>query len=134
VLFVSGLNDTDEELAAIRAAVERIGPDSIDVNTVARPPAEDVQPVPPERLAKIASFFGPKARPVVTSKKAHQAVPGEAAAKILDLLRRRPCSFAEICSSLGLETSQAAAALAALSRKGFVASVDGRSDGFYRAK
>jgi len=134
VLLVSGLNDTDTELAAIKAAIEQIGPDAIDVNTVARPPAEKVKPVPADRLAEIAAFFGPCARPVVTSKKAHQTVPGEAAEKILDLLRRRPCSFAEICSSLGLKTSEAAAALAALSRKGFVASVDGQDNGFYRAK
>ncbi len=134
VLIVNGLNDTDDELDAIRAAIEKIGPDSIDVNTVARPPAEEVRPVPAERLAEIVEFFGPRAVAVVTSGKAHQAVPGEAAEKILALLRRRPCSFAEICSSLGLETSEAAATLAALSRKGLVANVDGHRDGSYRVK
>jgi len=132
VLLVEGVNDSDSDLSAIKDAVRRIKPDSIDLNTVARPPAEDVRPLRPEKLKKISDYLG--AHEVAVSGKKHTGVPGEAAKKIVDLLRRRPCSFAEVCSSLGLATDEAAAALAALSRKGYVRNLDGRKDGFYRAK
>ena len=135
ILLVKDVNDSPAQLEALRTAASRIAPDSIDLNTVARPPAEEsVEALPPGRMKEIADFFGPAARAVAPSKKSHTGVPGLAAEKILALLRRRPCSFAEICSSLGLETDNAAAALAALSRKGFLKSVDSRKDGFYRAR
>ncbi len=135
ILLVDSINDTQAELEAIRAAALRIAPDSIDLNTVARPPAEEfVAPLTPERLAEAVSFLGQGAAAVAPSTGAHHGVPGEAAEKILDLLRRRPCSFAEICSSLGIETAQAAMALSALSRKGFVEKLDDQQDGFYGAR
>jgi len=135
VLLVEGVNDTHAELEAIKLAVDKISPDSIDVNTVARPPAESsVRGLSAEELGKIAKKLGTCAKAVAPSKKAHHGVPGDAAGKILALLRRRPCSFAELCSSLGLASSDAAAALAALSRKGLVANIDNCENGFYRAK
>jgi wyosine [tRNA(Phe)-imidazoG37] synthetase (radical SAM superfamily) len=135
VLLVEGINDSQSELEKMRDAARRILPDAIDLNTVARPPADSsASALTSERMAEVAEFFGEKARAVLPSKKMHHGVPGEAAKKILSLLRRRPCSFAEICSSLGLGTDEAAAALAAMSRKGLVTSVDGREDGFYRAR
>jgi len=135
ILLVKGINDTQAELDALKAAVEKINPHSVDVNTVARPPADkSAMAVPEQEVKKIAAFLSPCASAVAPSKGVHHSIPGEAAEKIVALLKRRPCSFAEICSSLGLETGEAAAALAALSRKGFVANLDGRQDGFYRAK
>jgi wyosine [tRNA(Phe)-imidazoG37] synthetase (radical SAM superfamily) len=135
ILLVRGVNDSESELVALKRAADTIRPDSIDLNTVARPPAEEsAGPLEPERLAQIAAFLGHCAKAVAPSSKAHHGVPGEAAAKILALLKRRPCSFAEICSALGLATDEAAAALASLSRKGLVANLDGCEDGFYRAK
>jgi wyosine [tRNA(Phe)-imidazoG37] synthetase (radical SAM superfamily) len=135
ILLVKGINDTEAELNAIKQAAEKIAPDSIDLNTPVRPPAEEsAKTLAPGRLREIAGFLGPNASAVAPSTKAHRAVPGEAAEKILALLKRRPCSFAELCSSLGLETDEAAAALAALSRKGFVTSLDKGRDGFYRAR
>ncbi len=135
ILLVDSINDTQAELEAIRAAALRIAPDSIDLNTVARPPAEgSAAPLTPERLAEAVGFLGHGAAAVAPSTAAHHGVPGEAAEKILDLLRRRPCSFAEICSSLGIETAQAAMALSALSRKGFVEKLDDQQDGFYGAR
>ena len=135
ILLVDGLNDSQKQLEGLKTAVEKIRPDSIDLNTVARPPAEQfAAPVSPERLAEAARFFGTNAAPVAPSNKTHHGVPGEAAEKILALLKRRPCSFAEICSSLGIETAQAAMALSALSRKGFIKRLDDRMDGFYGAK
>lgn len=134
ILLVEGLNDSQTELEALKAAAASIRPDSIDLNTVARPPAEkSVSAVDAVHLAEIAAFFGPEARVVAASGKKHSGVPGETAEKIVALLRRRPCSFAEVCSSLGISTGDAAAALAALSRKGLVAGVDGRDD-FYHAR
>ncbi len=135
MLFVKGLNDTEAELEALREAARKIAPDVIDVNTVARPPAEeDVVGLSEEKLAGIASFLGPEARVVTVAPKSHTGVPGEAAQRILGLLRRRPCSFSEICSSLGLEEGEARAALDALLRKGYISRTDSPAPDFYQAR
>lgn len=135
VLLVAGVNDTEAELEALREAAGRITPDAIDINTVARPPAQaSATALSADRLAEIARSFGPAARAVTPTRKAHHGVPGEVAQKILALLRRRPCSFAEVCSSLGIGTGEAAAALAALSRKGLVSRSQTPEADFYQAR
>jgi len=41
ILFVKGLNDTPEEIAALRDAINQIKPDRVQLNTVIRPAAEE---------------------------------------------------------------------------------------------
>jgi wyosine [tRNA(Phe)-imidazoG37] synthetase (radical SAM superfamily) len=54
VFLIAGLNDSDEQIEKIAACIEKIRPDKVQLNTVSRPPAEDVKPVSRERLRQIA--------------------------------------------------------------------------------
>jgi wyosine [tRNA(Phe)-imidazoG37] synthetase (radical SAM superfamily) len=63
ILLVKGINDTLEELALLKTAVDRIRPDVIHLNTVVRPPAESwARRVEVEELRKIRRYFGPICR------------------------------------------------------------------------
>ena len=63
ILLVRGLNDSEDELSLLRAAVGRIGPDELHLNTVVRPPADSsARPVTPERLNEIAGTFEVRTR------------------------------------------------------------------------
>jgi wyosine [tRNA(Phe)-imidazoG37] synthetase (radical SAM superfamily) len=63
ILLVKGINDTPEELALLKSASERIGPDIIHLNTVVRPPAEGwARRVEVEDLRRIRRYFGPTCR------------------------------------------------------------------------
>jgi wyosine [tRNA(Phe)-imidazoG37] synthetase (radical SAM superfamily) len=60
VLLLDGLTDTKEELKKIAAYIERIGPDSVQLNTVVRSPAEkSARAVPRARLEELAKLLGP---------------------------------------------------------------------------
>jgi len=100
VLFVKGYNTSDEELSALKDALEYICPDEIHLNTVVRPPAEAVFPVDRAFLEKARAFFGEKA---VIVGEAHidkkTEMPGLEEA-ILDTIKRRPLTASDIAELL----------------------------------
>lgn len=58
IFLVPGLNDTDAEIAKLAAAVERIKPDRVQLNTLDRPGTEAwVAPLPAARLRELAARF-----------------------------------------------------------------------------
>jgi wyosine [tRNA(Phe)-imidazoG37] synthetase (radical SAM superfamily) len=102
ILFVAGINDSDEEVAKLRDAVERIRPDKLHLNTVVRPPAESwARPVPPHRMQEIAALFGRNCE-VISPVSAPEEFPLMATDEetVLRLLARRPMRAEELCDSL----------------------------------
>jgi len=60
IFIVSGLNDTDEELAKLKAACTKISPDEIHINSLDRSGPENwVKPIEAENLERIRDFFNP---------------------------------------------------------------------------
>ena len=98
ILFVQGLNDSDEEVEELRKACVRIGPDEVHINTVVRPPAETwAKPVSSLRLDEIREMLGPSAHVLVS----HDSSPATRADhvdphEIVAMLSRRPMSREEI--------------------------------------
>ena len=104
ILLVEGLNDSPEELEALRQAAVRISPDSIQLNTVVRPPAEmDAKPVSMERLEKIKEFFGEKAEIIASFKNDGEKSDKIETDDILGYLMRRPGSVEDISEALCAE-------------------------------
>ena len=68
VFFIADLNDDDEQVEKMAACIAKIRPDKIQLNTVTRPPADDVKPVKKERLAEIAKKFGKNAEVIADFK------------------------------------------------------------------
>ena len=54
VMLVRGVNDTQEELASIRSALDRVRPDRVFVNVPVRPPAESWVRAPEETAVSLA--------------------------------------------------------------------------------
>ncbi|WP_417911329.1 radical SAM protein [Candidatus Electronema sp. PJ] len=117
ILLVQGINDTDEEVAALCTAAARMRLDRIQLNTVIRPPLESfAQPVAGARMEVIAAEFlrHDPHRPV--DLLSGGAVQEESRAKgqksffnldrpadqqalrdeIVEMLKRRPCTAADI--------------------------------------
>lgn len=57
VLFVSGLNDNEEEIQLIYEALKKISPTRVDIGTIDRPPAYDSKPISFQKLEEIANYF-----------------------------------------------------------------------------
>ena len=135
VLLVEGVNDSDDQIAALKAVIDRIRPDTIDLNTVTRPPAEaDARPLTRAALERVRLILGPRAQ-VIASVAAAQATCGAVSAEdILAVVRRRPCTIDDLAAALGCHRLDAAKLVAGLEAKGAVTAT--RQDGriYYQAK
>ena len=119
VLFCAGINDGDEQVGKIRAIIDEVNPDRIDVNTVTRPPAEaEAKAVPPERLAHICLLLGAKAHPIAGGPEDADRAGPITAADLLALLRRRPCTLEDLAAGLRCHRWEAAKLLERLCREG----------------
>ncbi len=112
ILFVRGLNDREEEVAALAGVIGRMRLDRVQLNTVARPPLEAfARPVSHGRLEEIATRFR-KIRPGLVvdlladapreseEQQPQAGEPGEdlpaRLVEIVHMVQRRPCTAADI--------------------------------------
>ncbi len=116
ILFAAGINDSEEEVEALCRAAGRMRLDRIQLNTVARPPLESfARPEPEARMQAIAAEFlrcdphrpvdllavGP-AQQESQSAGEERVAPAPLADKqalrdeIVEMLKRRPCTAADI--------------------------------------
>lgn len=122
VFIVEGLNSSDEQVRAIRACVERIEPDRVQINTAVRPPAEEGVGAPPaERLEEIREMLGPGAEIIAPTPELAD-MPGARARRreVLALLRRRPCTLEDVAAGLGIHRHEASKHLRALIDEGSI--------------
>jgi wyosine [tRNA(Phe)-imidazoG37] synthetase (radical SAM superfamily) len=110
VFLLGGVTTVETRIEALRACIENISPDKVQVNTVVRPPAEGyATPVPRGQLEEIAVQLHPQAELIVPCVHDGPAdSPGVGCDEVLDLLRRRPCSIADIATGLRLHPHEAA--------------------------
>lgn len=104
VMIVDGITEDEGEVREIAELARKIRPDRIQLNTVVRPPSESfARPIPRERLEHFAGLFHPWAEIIANySGISREADAAPDTARILELLRRRPCSLHEITEALGL--------------------------------
>ncbi len=95
VLFVKTLNDNDIEINMIKDAIDKIKPNRIDIGTIDRPPAYNVEAVTHDKLIEIADKL--KNLPVTITHK-NKSVNKQKfnEIEILNLLHRRPLTKDDI--------------------------------------
>jgi wyosine [tRNA(Phe)-imidazoG37] synthetase (radical SAM superfamily) len=108
VFVLGGVTDVNAEAEAIAAAVERIAPDRVQLNTVTRPPAEDfAYSVPLAELARLAPRIAPNAEVIADYSGVHDRPDFTARGQdVIELLRRRPCTVEDIASGLGMHRNE----------------------------
>ena len=102
-LFVRGINDTHEEIQALKEAISRINPHKIQLNTVVRPPSEDFShPVSKRRLFEIKEILGNRAEVIVDfEKKMEEGSEIILESEIVDTIKRRPLTMKDIRTIFG---------------------------------
>ncbi len=104
VLIVEGINDSEEDLKALKSAIEEINPHKVQLNTVVRPGAYRIaRPVSFEKLKKIADFLGEKTEIVVNKERLDKIIAKrltlereKLVEEILSYVKRRPATFKEL--------------------------------------
>ncbi len=107
VFVVDGVNSDPDDMRKIAAYVKEVAPDKVQLNTAVRPAAEDnAVAVGPEKLNELALLFDPPAEVIASFKKVHIEGSDVDAAKILDILRRRPCTAMQLADVLGVHINE----------------------------
>ena len=108
IMLIKDINESEDELNALKSAVERIKPDKIQLNTPVRPPCELwVKTLSASKLIKIKKFFGNKCEIIADfNRKGHKAYLKDVEEEILTLISRRPVTCKDMSSSLGLHINE----------------------------
>jgi len=136
VVLLSGINDTEEELKGLRALINEISPEKIQLNTVVRPPSDiRAKPLDRDRLEDIKLFFGDIAEIVVDAPLAKKALMSDSLARdLVDMVKRRPLRLTDIANSLGRSMDSVRDLVKGLIIKGYIIEKEHSGETFYIGK
>ncbi|MBN2857865.1 MAG: radical SAM protein [Candidatus Delongbacteria bacterium] len=110
VFILPGYNDSNEDLSAMKEAIIKIKPDSVQLNTLDRPGAvEGLVPEPREMLQKIADGWGLDNVEIiakVSKRKDERSFNKDIESAILETISRRPCTLEDLTDILGLHENE----------------------------
>lgn len=126
VFVIPGLNTTDEELEELAAAIGRINPDCVQLNTLDRPAAEGwVRVASENELERVREVLGVPVVGLVT-RRAPVSPSVQRSTTAGDLVRatlcRRPSTVEDLVRTTGLSGGEVSKILGELERAGDVAS------------
>ncbi len=135
VFLIEGINDREEDVRKIAEFVEKIKPDKIHLNTAVRPTAEpDVKKVSKDKLNKLSYLFSPKAEVIAEFSSKNRSDFFVDEKRILDMLKRRPCTLEQIIEALGIKKHESLKYLEMLIMDQKVEAIKKDNDIYYRLK
>jgi wyosine [tRNA(Phe)-imidazoG37] synthetase (radical SAM superfamily) len=121
VMLVAGVTGVRGEIEKIAAYAEKMNPDKIQLNTVARPPAEKfARAVPPERMESLAKMFRGNVEVIADVRRSSGALSPASREEVLGMILRRPCSAEDVSAGLDIALYEAEGRLAELGGEGLV--------------
>lgn len=97
ILIVKNLNDGKEEIEKLNNYLLELQPTRIDIGTIDRPPAFDVNPVSYEALVEISYAFDSTLPIYIASRKKAETRPASySSEEILETLSKRPLTLEDI--------------------------------------
>ena len=134
ILLCRGLNDDRAEIEKIRAKIEDIKPDRVQLNTVLRPSSYDfAYPLSEKQLLSIKKILGINAEVVSNNTPLEKGTSfADKEAKIVNLISRRPCTCDDISNALRLHSNETLKYLAKLIKEGRVQYKQHQNRGYYK--
>ena len=122
VVLISGLNDTDEEIAGLSKVINEICPDKVQLNTVVRPPADSSAiSVSREKLEEIKNFLGGNTEIIASVPlKNRQNNNDSKVDRIIEMIKRRPVTVDDISGSLNYKKDEVERLVKELKIKGHI--------------
>lgn len=110
VLILPGYNNNEEELHALKEAILKIKPDSVQLNTLDRPGTEtDLRSATREELRSIIDFWGIENVTIIAAspnRKNIRSYREDAEATIMKTIERRPCTVQDLSEMTGLNVNE----------------------------
>jgi wyosine [tRNA(Phe)-imidazoG37] synthetase (radical SAM superfamily) len=133
IMLVKGKHDSPAHIKKLKAAVEEIEPDRIQLNTVIRPPAEEfAQALSLKELEKIKEILGKNCE-IIADFPSKDQFPQEKNLedRILSIIQRRPVTLLDISTSLGKHHDEILIYLTRLIDEGSIKSVIHKDKTYY---
>ncbi len=142
VFLIDSVNVSAEQIAKINTAITRIRPDKVQLNTAVRPTAEaNVKKLTEQKLHDIAAQIGPNCEVIAdfsqssSSENEHHSEPKTDKLRmetLFSMLKRRPCSLSDICSSMNMHRNEAIKYISALERQGRIHSENQQGTTYFK--
>jgi len=136
IFLLAGITGVASEVEKIAELVRCIQPERVQLNTVSRPPCEEIaHAVPLQDMKMFSEMFPVKAEVIGDTghiEGLYAKPAGVTDTDILGLLSRRPCTISDISSGLGIHVAEAAKRLQSLFKRGEVGTVRQKGRLFYK--
>jgi wyosine [tRNA(Phe)-imidazoG37] synthetase (radical SAM superfamily) len=124
VFVLRGISDQPDEITRIASIAERLRPERVQLNSVARPPAEDYAfAASAQMLERLRSHFSGHCEVIAergSVEPAGRAAGSNVEREIVELLNRRPCTVEGISGGLDVTPNEVVKHLDALVARGAV--------------
>ena len=138
IFILPGSNDSPQELAALKAAAQKIDPDLVQLNTLDRPGViAGIHAADQETMQRIADFFKPLKVEIIaaaTQRKDVSSYRNDMESAIVETVMRRPCTLEDLASILGSHINEINKYLGSLEEAGKIETVRQERGLFYQAK
>jgi len=138
VFIVPGMNDTKQELTALKQAIEKIEPDQVQLNMLDRPgPVSTLRAATWKELEQVIHFWQLDNVSIiadVSERKELLSYRKDTESAILGTIARRPCTLKDLSEILGLQINEVNKYLDVLEADGKIKMVKQKRGFFYQLK
>jgi len=122
ILLSRGVNDAQEEIERMQEAIRIIRPDKVQLNTVARPGAEDyAAALSPDQMEQIKNALDADAEIIAEFEGDRHLIPSkDIEEKVIRIIKRRPETPDDLAKALGLHDLEIVKILEKLAKDGKV--------------
>jgi wyosine [tRNA(Phe)-imidazoG37] synthetase (radical SAM superfamily) len=135
IFILPGVNDTREELSAIRKVISVIDPEMVQLNTLDRPgTVSDIRPASMSELVRVKEILDMDIIQIiakVTDKK-NRGRNRDMASAVLETIHRRPCTLEDLVAILNADSDELTILLAVLETDGRIEAMQQARGIFYR--
>ncbi|MEO0206842.1 MAG: radical SAM protein [candidate division WOR-3 bacterium] len=120
IMLIKGINDSRQDILALKKAINKIRPDKIQLNTVVRPPSEKfARPLSMSDLKLVKKIFGNNCEVVAEFKRpGNIPVLRDINEMVLQYLKRRPATMVDMNKSLGINQNELVKSIQGLMKSG----------------
>ncbi|MCF8219440.1 MAG: radical SAM protein [Bacteroidales bacterium] len=136
VFILPGYNDHEEELTKLKEIIQKIHPESVQLNTLDRPGTEPgLRGATPEELQKIIDFWDMKNVKIISAAAARKnktSYRKDTESAILETIARRPCTLQDLTQILGMHSNEINKYLGVLEEEGKIQTQELERGVFYQ--
>lgn len=138
VFILPGYNDSKEELVELKKAIQRINPDSVQLNTLDRPgTVQKLRGATRKELQSVVDFWNLDNVEIISKspeRKNIQSYRTDFETAIFETIQRRPCTIDDLIQILGMHVNEINKYLDVLDAEGKIEVVEGERGYFYQVK